>query len=405
MRQRAKENINNARRAWRGAASALLLCAGLPLTATDAQAKCDTFYRVKSGDTLRAIAVQNLGIEDYRSIYRANSDILNDPALIEVGQLLYLPCDTRFQDRKAALAAAGVTATARDNLGDRLAPVETADIPPGDAERQAALDGASADPSDVSAIKRSANEAVTMLTGTGLAPLVDRRLPDHGMVPLILGEALAAAKDPRKLELAFVDDWKAHLPILMPTGAFALGAPWPKPECEAKDLSAEARAFCQTFVFSDAFYEMPVTLLVPLNSPMVTARADSSLDGQRICRPAGFPAFDLQRMRLDIQVISAQTAEGCAEMVRDGAADAISLPEPEAERLLAEATAEGTDKLVRARYLTRSVPIHAIALRGDQKGEQLIGLIDQGLTKMHASGRWVELITTYLRDIRRLPEN
>ena len=402
MRQRAIVNWNLARRALTGGAAGLALSVALTFSATDAQAECDTFYRVVPGDTLRGIAVQNIGNEDYQTIFRANDDILQTPALIEVGQLLYLPCADKFQDRRSALAAAGITATPRDNLGDRLAPVETADIPSETTEEPALVDGAPAD-DDAPAILRSAAGAVTVLTGTGLAPLVDRSLPAHGMVPLILGEALSAAEDPRKLELAFVDDWKAHLPVLMPTGAFPLGAPWPKPDCDAADLDRKAREFCQTYVFSEAFYEMPINVLVRPDSPLVSARADKSLGDQRICRPVGFPTFDLERMRVNLKVISAQTSTDCARMVLDGEADAISLPEPEADRLLSVETLSG--KLVRARYLTRSVPIHAIALRGDQTGEQLIDLIDQGLTKMHESGRWVELITSYLRDIRRLPNN
>ncbi|WP_306420766.1 LysM peptidoglycan-binding domain-containing protein [Arthrobacter sp. JCM 19049] len=47
-------------------------------------------YTVKAGDTLFKIA-QDLGLDDWRSLFSVNSDKLSNPDLIFVGQTLNVP--------------------------------------------------------------------------------------------------------------------------------------------------------------------------------------------------------------------------------------------------------------------------------------------------------------------------
>ena len=356
-----------------------------------ADAACGEFYRVKRGDTLRSIAIRQMRTEDYEPIFRANRDIVSDAALIEIGQLLYLPCAGRGpRDRRAALAAAGITPTRVDNLGDRLA-AETPGAPEETAEAPAALP------------LSEPGAELRVLTGSGLAPLADRDLPGQGMANLILNEALTAAKVARPVELAFVDDWKAHLPVLMPTGAFSLGLPWPRPDCDAGRLSATARKLCDEFLFSEPLYEIQISTIVEVGNPLALARSPGDLQGRKVCRPEGFPPVDLESLKLGLDIVAARSASECAAMLTGGEVDAVSLPEAAATRLLAEPAFAG--RLIRAQYLGASVPVHALALKDAPGSRALIQRVDEGLAELQSSGRWLEVVSSYLRDLEQTPRH
>lgn len=71
--------------------SALVL---FPLTS--AAQSCDNWYEVQSGDTLSRIADRAYGsVREYEKVYQANLEVIGpDPARIEIGMRLYLPCET-----------------------------------------------------------------------------------------------------------------------------------------------------------------------------------------------------------------------------------------------------------------------------------------------------------------------
>lgn len=371
---------------WQIAALALV-CSLLMLSPGRAMADCDVFYRVQRGDTLQLIASREIGNDDFQAVFQSNIDILRDPSRIEVGQLLYLPCPGLPLDRPTALIKAGISPTPRDDVGDRLALTMV----------RSDRDGETAGTGPTT---RTAPGAVLkILTGSGRAPLVDRGLPSNGMALLIVGEALKAASDPRVIRPEFVDDWKSHLDVLMPTGAFSLALPWPRPDCDADDLSATARGMCDAFLFSEAFYEIPVSILAPVDSPLVDARSEKSLAGRTICRPQAFPPVDLEKIPVPLRIVVAPSGAECARMVLNGEADAISLPAPAAVRLLNQPRFSKT--MMKSRYLDRSVPVHAVALKRDPEAAALIGRFDAGLRQIQASGRWLDLISSYIRQIEK----
>jgi nucleoid-associated protein YgaU len=66
--------------------------AGMPASGPPAAAKSLKTYTVKSGDTLSAIAREQLGqANDYMKIFEANRDQLSDPDKIKPGQVLRIP--------------------------------------------------------------------------------------------------------------------------------------------------------------------------------------------------------------------------------------------------------------------------------------------------------------------------
>ena len=76
---------------------ALALLAALPDRAPAQAGECDRSYTVRRGDTLSLIATRLLGnAQYYQLIYIANAaQIGPDPANIEVGQTLAIPCPDR----------------------------------------------------------------------------------------------------------------------------------------------------------------------------------------------------------------------------------------------------------------------------------------------------------------------
>jgi nucleoid-associated protein YgaU len=74
---------------WRDEVVADIKVTGGPATPAAAGART---YTVKSGDTLSAIAKQQLGnASDYTKIFEANRDQLSDPDKIKPGQVLKIP--------------------------------------------------------------------------------------------------------------------------------------------------------------------------------------------------------------------------------------------------------------------------------------------------------------------------
>ena len=60
----------------------------------------DTRYTVRKGDTLSHIAQAHYGkASQWRRIFDANRDVLDDPDRIQPGQVLKIPAETREDDR------------------------------------------------------------------------------------------------------------------------------------------------------------------------------------------------------------------------------------------------------------------------------------------------------------------
>lgn len=361
------------------ALKAVLLFASVVLMQSDAAAKCDEFYRVVRGDTLREIAVRQIGTRDYRMLFSANSEILSKPSQIETGQLLYLPCASGPQiKRSEALSSAGIRPTPRDDLGNNGA-------------KRIAASALRTEPVETSALRTEVDSnTIRLLTGTQRAPLVGRDLPAGGLVPALLVEALSRTGETPEIELAIVEDWKAHLTRLMPSGDFQLAAPWPRPDCDARDRGPLTKRLCETYRFSEPVYEVRVSTLVAPQSALANVRSVEALKGQRVCRPADFPGVDLET-HPELIISEAPDAETCADMLAKGDIDAISLLDAEAKQLLA------ARNLIEAPYLVTSVPVHVVAPRSAPGSEALIRRLDNGLARLRDSGRWYELVTDYLR--------
>lgn len=354
-----------------------------------AMAKCGEFHRVQRGETLRSITIRHYAHDNYRLVFEGNRDILGDPSQIEVGQLIYLPCqDTGPRTREAALQRSGHTPSQADQLGNRLA-------------KRAARGAIAvvspetiAKPAPARSTPRPSGRLI--LSGSGFAPLTDEALDEGGLIAKLVMKALDVAQPGTPSKLAFVNDWKSHLSILMPTGSFALAFPWPQPSCAAGGAGPASQAMCGKFLFSRPLYEVPISIWTRRGDGLADSSSLAQLAGKRICRPRAFPPVDLEAAGLPLGIATGKNAADCARMLLTGEVDAMSIPQPMEASLYGD-----KDLLTRAApvpLLTRSVPVHALAWAGAPDAEATIADINAGLAELQKSGEWFEIVSRYLSD-------
>lgn len=399
------------------------LSAAVPVPA-EAQAGCGSFYRVKRGDTLRSITIIKLRHERYRDLFNANRDVLDNPSQLETGQLLFIPCrNSGPQTRAAALAKTGRRPSARDNLGNKVSRKLTAQaraviVAPGASVRDVRAPEATdktgaklarlsppkaANPARVagtpltkkrtargSAADRQSQQPLRMLMASGIAPLTDAALPRGGLLPVLMDEAFKASGVDRQPRNAFVDDRKSHLDVLMPTGAFALAAPWPAPDCTRARPGTESAALCQSFLFSRPLFEIDVVALVRSQGNLSGALdGPSALAGMRICRPLGFTSVDLEQLDAGVTIVRGQDRLDCLSKLLSDNIDIVSIPGPMTKDY-------GVPGVVEARGLRKTIPVHAVAWAGTPGAQAVIDNLDAGLAKLQQSGAWFTLVASYM---------
>lgn len=246
-----------------------------------------------------------------------------------------------------------------------------------------------------------AGQAPIRLLSGPYAPFAGSDLPDRGMLSDVVLRAIDRAEPGRAVRVSFINDWSAHLSILLPDGAFDIGYPWLRPDCNnPRRLAADLRSRCADFIWSQPLHEMVIGYFVLSGGAYETARDHEELAGARICRPAGEPVFDLAQNGLiepTITFVSARTVEQCLELLSADQADVVSLGvsagEAAIDRLgLAGQVAELPD-------LADIMTLHALSPRSNPAGRAYITLINRGLRTMRESGEWYEVVARHLAGI------
>lgn len=371
-------------------------------TPSHAQTQCGEFYRIKRGDTLRDITTRTLGHDRYRVIYQANRDILPSPERLETGQLIYVPCAKGpIQDRRAALAQSGRTPSARDNLGDQAAvasPTQTdvAVVTPyspkfAGKSRVAPQVPVQQETPALAQVEQSARP-LNIITASGISPLADFPLPSGGLLSVLIKEALAVGGNSEAHKISFVEDRQAHLSVLMPTGTFDLTFPWPGVDCTTDSIGPAGKTICRDFLVSRPVYEATVATFLPAESALAAATSLDALQGAKLCRPAGFPPVDLEAMGLGLDIVIKRTASDCIAAIRSGEVQGMSIP-------IGARDMPKWSGLVMVPGLAWQIPVHALAWRSTPNAEQTIATLDAGLKQLQRSGRWFQIVSTYLHDV------
>ncbi len=379
---------------WKAALAVLGLAAGValptPTIAAEATLKCGGIYSVVKGDTLREIAAAHYGDSgNYQLIFSANRDVVRRPALIEIGEQLFIPCtDGRGPASKIdALAAQGLA----PGLANAVTPAQ------GDVQV------ASVDPSAVSgsaATVREFQPTIRFLTGSGFAPFTDEDLREGGMITDLINRAMHRADSTRDYQVTFVNDWGPHLNVLLRNGGFDLGFPWYKPDCSKIDkLSEPMQMRCNEFDFSHGFYEVVIGFYTRQGEPFTSAADYTSLMGKTICRPRGYFTFDLEQQDLkepNITMKQPATPADCFEMLMKDEVDVVSI-----NVLLGEDEIQKQDlstKVAEIPELSSIQTLHALSAKSNPYGRTYLSLINKGLREMRGSGEWFSVVSQHLAE-------
>lgn len=421
---------------------------------------CGQPYAVARGDTLRSISRRVYGHDGYGPILEANRGVIRNPDRLEIGWILDIPCPG--SGAPAATRSAGVPdaapAAPRDAGADEggtrraampagvLAPepvpgtAPAAEPAPGSAPGSAPesasgsgpepapepLATATPRPSALEDAKENGGaglapcappEGLTcfevlpplshqlrFLTGGDFAPFAGAELEQGGMITELVTRALTLADPARDFRVDHVNDWNAHLTVLMPTGVFDLGFPWFKPDCTREFLSEDARLRCTEYDFSHPVYEVVIGTYVRAdNADLVTARAPAALVGLTLCRPLGLFTFDLEQEGLVPPAVALERPgrpDDCFRMLAAGEVDAVTLPVPAGESTIAALMLSG--RVVEAPDLATIHTMHVVAHRSNPFGRPYLTLINRGLRQMAESGEWFEIVSRHLATNARL---
>ncbi len=343
----------------------------LPAEQAAAQSLCSE-YTVVRGDTLSLIA-RSAGVAGgYQTLFSANQSILASPNLIEIGDKIAIPC------ADGSLPGQSVTAAAVPSADQKLKDIESVAAAPSGGFQP----------------------TIRFLTGSNYAPLTDEGLREGGMFTELVRQSMLRADAERDYSVIFVNDWGAHLTDLLPVGAFDLGFPWFRPDCERSENFSDATLKrCTDFDWSDPFFEAVVGYYVRANSPLEDAQDHMALKNTTICRPDGWYTFDLESEGLvepDVTRLVPASQTACWEALMDGSADVVSLEVLPAEEDIARLGLE--DSVVEVSALASVQTLHVLAPKTNPFGRTYLTLLNQGLREMRSSGEWFSIVSTQLRE-------
>ncbi|MCG3266372.1 LysM peptidoglycan-binding domain-containing protein [Yoonia sp. I 8.24] len=338
-----------------GCAASLGLVAA-SATQVHAQEQCAT-YTVVRGDVLSSIARRADVRGGYQALYNANTDILPSPNLLEVGQVLKIPCADGSLPLTLSVAAPAVS----------TAPTLQPD---------------------------SLDRPLRLVTSSGYAPFTDESLPGGGLFTQMVRRSLELGNEEQAFDIMFVNDWGSHLEVLLPSGAIDMAFPWYRPDCsKLENLSAPNAVRCTDFNHSEPFYDALVGYYTLAGSAYENADTYEDLYGARLCRPEVWFTFDLEAEALvapNIELIQAETQAACWDLLREGEVDVVTY-----DALPAEEDADNagmTDVVVDLPELTSQQTLHVFVSKTNPNGDAYMDIINAGLEDLRLSGEWFEIV-------------
>lgn len=382
----------------------LFFASGLALTAMTgsafAQEACSN-YVVERGDSLRQISLRVFGSTDFRQIYNANKDAIGkDPNIIRIGMALRIPCPAS----RSASDAATITEAekmARDMSAELIAEAVAA----AKAEAEIAIEAARAEGAALirKAAKPDASSVderqILLITGGNYAPFTDEALPNRGLYTKLVETAFLRAAPEQAYKIQFVNDWSSHLDLLMPTLAFDGTFPWSRPHCEeAEGLSESDRKRCETYNFSNPFYEVVDTYFARNGSGYETAMSHADFAGTTICRPEGWSLTHMDAVGLyepAITLFRPTEPDACFDAVANGTVDIVAI---EAHLAVEAISRLGyTDEIIENPNLAAIKGLNVMTHVDNPDGEAVLEILNRGLEVMQQSGEWRDIVSTALR--------
>jgi len=340
-----------------GVASVVTLAAPSQVQAREA---C-TNYTVVRGDTLSVIASEAGVRGGFQALFNANTNVLSSPNLLEVGQVLAIPC------ADGSLPDSGVVREAS------TAPAPTTAEP---------------------------DRALRIITASGYAPFTDESLPGGGLITQMVNRSMELGNPDQEYSLTFVNDWGSHLETLLPTGAVDMVFPWFRPNCDrVENLSPSSAERCTLFNHSEPFYEALVGYYTLSGSDYAGATSYSELVGARMCRPEAWFTFDLEAEGLmppAVTLTRPVPQDGCWQLLLDGEIDVVSLDALPAEEDARELGVD--DQVAKIEALTSAQTLHIFVSKDNQFANDALPIINAGLEELRLSGEWFEIAREGVRE-------
>ena len=328
-----------------------------------AQEEC-SLYTIVRGDTLSSIATVAAVDGGFQTLYNANTDVLSSPNVLEVDQVLRIPCADGSLPGGSVRAEPAVTAPS---------PVPVTTLP---------------------------DRPLRIATATGYAPFTDEDAPGGGLITRMVNRSMELGNPDQEYQLMFINDWGAHLETLLPSGAVDMVFPWFKPDCDKVENLSPASAYrCTDFNQSEPFYEALVGYYTLKGSPYENVQTYPELFGARLCRPEAWFTFDLEGEQLmppNVELKTTVAQDGCWQLLLDGEVDVITLDALPAEEDYRELGLDG--QIAKLEPLTSSVTMHVFVSKDNQFANDALPIINAGLEELRLSGEWFTIVREGIKD-------
>ncbi|WP_171212360.1 transporter substrate-binding domain-containing protein [Ruegeria sp. HKCCA5426] len=371
--------------------------------AASAQEACST-YEIQRGDSLRELTIEVYSIEDFRIIFDANRDVIgNNPNIIRVGDVLTLPCledigraPAKPQTEAEAMAAemaSELVKAAEDRAAKAIAEAKK-EIEAARSEAAALIRNA-----DAAEQPEIRDRQLLLITGGNYAPFTDEALPHRGLYTNLVETAMLRAAPEQAYKIQFVNDWSSHLDLLMPTLAFDATFPWSRPVCEEPAaLSEKDRNRCETYNFSNPFYEVVDTFFAREGSGYEQTLTYADFAGTTICRPEGWSLSHMDSVGLYEPAISLMrpvSPDDCFHALMDGTTDIVAIEAHLAVEAIGRLGYE--HRIIENPNLAAIKSLNVMTHKDNPDGEAILETLNQGLAIMQQSGEWRDIVSTALR--------
>ncbi len=394
-----------------------------------AQEACST-YEIQRGDSLRELAIAAYSTENYSFLYDANREVIgSNPNIIRVGDVLTFPCleevgraaqEPKTEAERIAVEMASELVKAAEERAEKAIAAAEERVAAAEAEAKKASEDAviaaradaqkeieAARAEGAALIRKAANSEqpeirdrqLLLITGGNYAPFTDEALPNRGLYTALVETAFLRAAPEQGYKIQFVNDWSSHLDLLMPTLAFDGTFPWSRPDCDVADtLSESDRNRCETYNFSNPFYEVVDTFFSKEGSGYETSLSYADFVGTTICRPEGWSLSHMDAVNLYEPVITLMrpvSPDDCFHAVMNGEADLVAIEAHLAEEAIMRLGYQ--HKIIENPNLAAIKPLNVMTHKDNPDGEAILETLNQGLAIMQQSGEWRDIVSTALR--------
>lgn len=397
--------------------------------AASAQEACSN-YEIQRGDSLRELAIEVYATEDFRIIYDANRDVIgSNPNIIRVGDTLVMPClqdigraaaEPETEAERMAVEMAAELVKAAEERAEKAIAEAQSRVAAAEAEAQqaseaaviearaAARDEIEAARAEAAALIRNARDGerpeirdrqLVLITGGNYAPFTDEALPHRGLYTNLVESAFLRSAPEQGYKIQFVNDWSSHLDLLMPTLAFDATFPWSRPSCEqAETLSESDRNRCETYNFSNPFYEVVDTFFALEGTGYEETLSYADFVGATVCRPEGWSLSHMDAVGLYEPVITLMrpvSPDDCFHAVMQGEADIVAIEAHLAVEAIGRLGYE--HKIIENPNLAAIKSLNVMVHKDNPDGEEILETLNEGLAIMQQSGEWRDIVSTALR--------